>query len=69
LPARADRYITRSEGKVRTVVGLNLNDIYSGGRRAWFSVWQALYDEKNKKWIRVTTVDHQVSHFPPSAFQ
>lgn len=60
LPERADRYITGSNGNVRTVIGISLNDIYNGGKRAWFSKWQARFDEKNQKWTRVTTVDHQV---------
>jgi len=60
LPERADRYIKGLEGDVRTVVGISLNDIYNGGRRAWFSVWQAQFDRESQKWTRVTTVDHQV---------
>ncbi|KAH8748469.1 hypothetical protein F5883DRAFT_582696 [Diaporthe sp. PMI_573] len=31
-----------------------------GGREAWFSVWQARFDEKDQQWTRVTTIDHQV---------
>lgn len=77
LPKRADDYIKgRKEvnkgeqdfpkweaGQIRTVVGLNFNDIYNGGRRAWFSVWNARFDRDNSEWTRVTTVDHQVRQF------
>lgn len=60
LPTRADRYIKGSKGKVRTVIGIDLRNVYDGGREAWFSVWQARFDEKDQQWTRVTTVDHQV---------
>lgn len=64
LPARADRYITGSKGRVRTVIGIDLRNVYDGGREAWFSVWQARSDEKDQQWTRVTTVDHQVRVVP-----
>lgn len=60
LPARADRYIKGSKGRVRTVIGIDLRNVYDGGREAWFSVWQARFDEKDQQWTRDTTVDHQV---------
>jgi hypothetical protein len=60
LPERADRYIKGTEGKVRTVIGINLNDIYKGGRGAWFSVWNARFDGGSKQWTREITVDQEV---------
>jgi hypothetical protein len=48
LPRLAKRYIEETNGNIRTVVGLNLNDIYrsrrnegAGPGHATFSVWQA----------------------------
>lgn len=41
LSDRAKRYIEGSDGNIRTVVGLNMNDIYRGGRNATFSIWRA----------------------------
>lgn len=61
LAERADRYIRGTEGRVRTVIGINLNDIYKGGREAWFSVWKARLDGASKVWTREITVDQKVS--------
>ena len=44
LPDRARRYIKGKKGRIRTVVGLNMNDIYQGGRKATFSIWKAQLD-------------------------
>ncbi|KAI1124665.1 hypothetical protein F5Y10DRAFT_284891 [Nemania abortiva] len=48
LPDRATRYITGKKGSIRTVVGLNMNDIYRGGSRASFSIWKA--EQDGDKW-------------------
>ena len=77
LPWLADSYIQRSKGEIRTVVGVNLNDIYRVKRRkgaktasaeapATFSVWRAELDNSNGQ-TRVSvknSVRDQV-HFPP----
>lgn len=63
LAERADRYIKGTEGKIHTVVGINLNDIYNGGRGAWFSIWNAKFDDKGEWWTREITVDQQVREF------
>ena len=59
LPFRATRYIVEgTNGKIRTVVGFNMNNIYRGGNRATFSIWKAqLVDNK---WSRIATVEGQV---------
>jgi hypothetical protein len=76
LPWLADRYIQRSEGEIRTVIGMNLNDVYRAKRRkgaktasadapATFSVWRAELDNSNSQ-TRVSvknSVRDQV-HFP-----
>lgn len=61
LAERADRYIRGTEGEVRTVIGINLNDIYKGGRHAWFSVWNARFEGASKRWTREIKVDQKVS--------
>ncbi|OAL24439.1 hypothetical protein AYO20_10665 [Fonsecaea nubica] len=58
LPERATRFITETEGAIRTVVALDLNDIYRGSRLATFSVWKAQLD--GDKWTRATVVDNQM---------
>ncbi|KAH0832575.1 hypothetical protein FOPE_01155 [Fonsecaea pedrosoi] len=58
LPERATRFIKGMEGAIRTVVALDLNDIYRGGRLATFSVWKAQLD--GDKWTRATVVDNQM---------
>jgi hypothetical protein len=76
LPWLADQYIQRSKGEIRTVVGVNLNDIYREKRRkgaktasadapATFSIWRAEFDNSNGQ-TRVSvknSVRDQV-HFP-----
>ncbi|KAI0867726.1 hypothetical protein GGS24DRAFT_514716 [Hypoxylon argillaceum] len=57
LPYRATRYIEGKQGKIRTVIGLNMNDIYRGGCRATFSIWKAQYD--GGQWKRTTEVDNK----------
>ncbi|KAI0108716.1 hypothetical protein GGR51DRAFT_514736 [Nemania sp. FL0031] len=57
LPHRATRYIEGKQGEIRTVIGLNMNDIYRGGCRATFSVWKAQHD--GEKWTRITQVDNK----------
>ncbi|KAI1170114.1 hypothetical protein F4777DRAFT_592191 [Nemania sp. FL0916] len=57
LPDRARRCIEGTEGEIRTVIGLNMNDIYLGGRRATFSVWKA--EQHDNKWKRVAAVDNK----------
>ncbi|KAI1278526.1 hypothetical protein F5Y07DRAFT_360277 [Xylaria sp. FL0933] len=56
LADRATRYIKGTGGKIRTVVGLDMNDIYHGGRRATFSVWKAQKD--GDQWNRTTRVEN-----------
>jgi hypothetical protein len=74
--AMVGRYIQRSKGEIRTVVGVNLNDIYRKKRRkgaktasadapATFSIWRAEFDNSNGQ-TRVSvknSVRDQV-HFP-----
>ncbi|KAI0532521.1 hypothetical protein GGR58DRAFT_489901 [Xylaria digitata] len=55
LPYRATRFIEGRQGAIRTVIGLNMNDIYQGGCRATFSIWKAQHD--GDKWKRTTEVD------------
>ncbi|KAI0975452.1 hypothetical protein F4678DRAFT_457735 [Xylaria arbuscula] len=57
LPYRATRYIEGKQGAIRTVIGLNMNDIYRGGCRATFSVWKAQHDGGG--WKRTTEVDNK----------
>ncbi|KAJ2972968.1 hypothetical protein NUW58_g9062 [Xylaria curta] len=57
LPYRATRYIEGKQGAIRTVIGINMNDIYRGGCRATFSVWKAQHD--GDKWRRTTEVDNK----------
>ncbi|KAI0437086.1 hypothetical protein F4803DRAFT_556359 [Xylaria telfairii] len=40
LADRARRFIEGTKGAIQTVIGLNMNDIYLGGRRATFSIWK-----------------------------
>ncbi|GAP83887.2 hypothetical protein SAMD00023353_0503060 [Rosellinia necatrix] len=56
LPDRAKRYIEGTSGEIRTVVGLNMNDIYLGRRHATLSVWKAEKDQN--KW-RATSVENK----------
>ncbi|KAI0803395.1 hypothetical protein GGR55DRAFT_399288 [Xylaria sp. FL0064] len=56
LPDRVTRYIKGTKGEIRTVIGLSMNDIYRGGRRATFSVWKA--QEDGGQWNRTTLVDN-----------
>jgi hypothetical protein len=60
LPSIAEGYIQASKGEIRTVVGVNLNDIYRVRRRkgdqtvsanatATFSVWRAEVDNSNRE--------------------
>ncbi|KAI0410470.1 hypothetical protein F5X98DRAFT_385566 [Xylaria grammica] len=56
LPDRARRYIEGTEGAIRTVIGLNMNDIYGGGRQATFSFWRGERD--GDQWKRTTVVDN-----------
>lgn len=58
LPDRATRYIKGKQGKIRTVVGLNMNDIYGGGRKATVSVWKAKL--VGNQWTRATAVNNRV---------
>lgn len=53
LPDRARRYIEGKKGLIRTVVGLNMNNIYRGGCRATFSVWEA--EQIGNKWKLATS--------------
>ncbi|KIW84056.1 hypothetical protein Z517_03302 [Fonsecaea pedrosoi CBS 271.37] len=57
LPERAKRFIDLKKGRIRTVVGLNMIDIYRGGRGATFSVWRAQHVGNN--WIRTAVVENQ----------
>ncbi|KAI0110181.1 hypothetical protein F4814DRAFT_451156 [Daldinia grandis] len=57
LPDRARRYIEGNNGEIRTVIGLNMNDIYKGGRRATVSVWKAKL--VGDKWTRTTAVNNK----------
>lgn len=43
LPDRARRYIVETEGEIRIVIRLNMNDIYRRSQSATFSVWRAGY--------------------------
>lgn len=63
LPRRAQRFIEMRQGTIRTVVGLNLNDIYRGGRKATFSIWEAQLGGDGS-WSRTTRVENQASFFP-----
>ncbi|KAJ8132071.1 hypothetical protein O1611_g1553 [Lasiodiplodia mahajangana] len=55
LPNRATRYIEGKRGAIRTVIGINMNDIYRGGSCATFSAWKAQHD--GDSWKRTTEVD------------
>ncbi|RYC54833.1 hypothetical protein CHU98_g11381, partial [Xylaria longipes] len=57
FPDRATRYINGTKGAIRTVVGLNMNDIYRGGCRATFSVWKA--EQDGDKWKPIALVDNK----------
>ncbi|KAI0398990.1 hypothetical protein F4802DRAFT_82687 [Xylaria palmicola] len=57
LPDRAARYIQGMRGEIRTVVGLDMKDIYYGGCRASFSIWRAEHD--GEKWRPTAVVDNQ----------
>ncbi|KAI0512698.1 hypothetical protein F5B22DRAFT_648546 [Xylaria bambusicola] len=56
LPDRARRYIEGTGGAIHTVIGLSMNDIYRGGRRATVSVWRA--EQEGERWKRSTVVDN-----------
>ncbi|GAW18665.1 hypothetical protein ANO14919_081460 [Xylariales sp. No.14919] len=56
LPDRARRYIEGTKGAIQTVIGLNMNDIYDGGRRATFSFWRC--EQDGDQWKRTTVVDN-----------
>lgn len=58
LANRATRYIEGTNGAIQTVIGLSMNDIYRGGRRATFSVWKARQD--GDSWKRSTVVENMV---------
>lgn len=63
LPPLAKNYIQKTNGDIRTVIGLNLNDVYKEGenRSATFSVWRAELDVTGRATGRVSpNVDHQV---------
>ncbi|KAH8752773.1 hypothetical protein F5883DRAFT_575832 [Diaporthe sp. PMI_573] len=62
LPRRAKRLIEEMDGRVRTVIGLDMSDIYKGGRKATFSVWKAkseLNDSREEKWTVHTVINNQ----------
>jgi hypothetical protein len=61
LPYRATRYIEGTNGEIRTVVGLNMNNIYHGGHRATFSVWKAQL--VGDKWSRTPVIENEVRIF------
>jgi hypothetical protein len=64
LPGRAKRLIEETNGRIRTVIGLDMNDIYKGGRKAKFSVWKAkseLNDSHEEKWTVQTVINNEVS--------
>ncbi|RWA04455.1 hypothetical protein EKO27_g10647 [Xylaria grammica] len=56
LPDRARRYIEGTKGAIRTVIGLSMNDIYRGGRRATFSFWRG--EQDGDQWKRTTVADN-----------
>ncbi len=62
LRRKAERYIKFSQGGVRTVVGISLNDIYkheygrTGFGSAMFSVWQSEFNAVTRK-VNVRTVN------------
>jgi hypothetical protein len=65
LERLAKRYIEGSNGDIRTVVGVNLNDIYHARRNegtatATFSVWRAELDSSGKAKINKNVVEDQV---------
>ena len=67
LPRLAERYITETNGNIRTVIGLNLNDIYKSRQNegaspepATFSVWQAETDSISGKARLINPVKDQV---------
>ncbi|KAI1420241.1 hypothetical protein F5Y12DRAFT_788405 [Xylaria sp. FL1777] len=57
LSSRATRYIEGKQGAIRTVIGLNMSDIYYGGCGATFSVWKAQLDGGG--WKRTTEVENK----------
>lgn len=61
LSDRAKRYIEGKSGQIRTIIGLNMNDIYRGGCGATFSTWKAQL--VGDRWRRVATIDNQVRCF------
>ncbi|KAJ9137665.1 hypothetical protein NKR23_g8958 [Pleurostoma richardsiae] len=58
LSDRARRYIEGKNGRIRTVIGLNMGDIYRGASRATFSIWKAR--PVGDKWRSVPAVKDQV---------
>jgi hypothetical protein len=75
----ADQYIQRSKGEIRTVVGVNLNDIYRAKRKkgaktasaeapATFSVWRAELDNSNGQ-TRVFAKNSVRDQVPEQAFR
>jgi hypothetical protein len=67
LPRLAKRYVEATNGNIRTVVGLNLNDIYRSRRNegagpgfATFSVWQAELDGISGKARVIKAVEDRV---------
>jgi hypothetical protein len=59
LSDRATRYIKGTKGAIKTVIGLSMNDIYCGGRRATYSIWKARQD--GDLWEPSTIVSNMVS--------
>ncbi|KAI0474680.1 hypothetical protein F4859DRAFT_514529 [Xylaria cf. heliscus] len=57
LSDRATRFIHGTKGAIRTVIGLNMNDIYRSGCRAMFSVWEA--EQDGGQWRRTTSIDNE----------
>jgi hypothetical protein len=60
LRQKAEHYIRESHGEIRTVIGVNLNDIYKAQRKeneaqpcATFTVWRAEYANTRSKSVKV----------------
>jgi hypothetical protein len=64
LQRKARRYIEYSNGDIRTVIGVSLNDIYGGRGTAIFSVWRAEFDISSGK-ARVMNSDQDQVCFLP----
>lgn len=61
LPGRAKRYIEGKNGEIRTVVGLDMNNIYRGGCKATFSIWKARFIDG--RWRCTMAAENQVRYF------